>query len=132
MLVKAIKQATGLGLKDSKDIVDYSSESPIMFRKRMSLEDLKSFRELLDQTDAEFTLDDISQIRRRKLVDLGLCDKTDLIEEIVNQNIHSIFKEGVSITHLSKLLTDIYSNIDETKLRKIYESNSEKTNSKIS
>ena len=125
-LVKAIKHITGLGLKDSKDIVDESSNSPIMFRKRVSFEDLKSFREMLASTNADFKLDDISQIRTKKLVELGICDKKDLIEEIVNQNIYSIFANGFSIDNISKLLSDIYSNIEETKLRKIYESNCQK------
>ena len=131
-LVKAIKHATGLGLKDSKDIVDESSNNPVMFRKRMTFDDLKTFRELLASTDAEFTLDDLSQIRRKKLIDLGICDKSDLIEEIVNQNIYSIFADGFSIDKISKILSDIYSNIEENKLKEIYESNSKKEHGTIS
>jgi hypothetical protein len=131
-LVRAIKHATGLGLKDSKDIVDESSNNPVMFRKKMTFEDLKEFRELLANTNADFTLDDLSQLRRKKLVDLGICDKSDLIEEIISQNIYSIFVEGFSIDKISQLLTNIYSNITEDKLKEIYESNRKKEHNEVS
>lgn len=131
-LVRAIRHATGLGLIDSKKLVDESSNNPVMFGKKMSVEDLKTFWELLASTDAEFTLDDLSQIRRKKLADLGIWDKNDIIDEIVKQNIYSIFRVGVSVENISKILSDIYSNFEENKLKEIYESNSKKEHGTIS
>jgi len=119
-LVKAIKFVTGLGLKDSKDIVDESSDHPVMFRQRLTLGQLDEFRNNLSSTDAEYDLDDRERIRNKKLIDLGVCDKSDLVEELTNMNIQKVFIGGFSTNKLRDILMEAYSHIDEDKLMEIY------------
>ena len=119
-LVKAIKVATGLGLKDSKDIVDEVMHQPITFSKNMTFQELDTFKENLRNTDAEYKLDDREKMRNRKLISLGLGTKNDIIEELVDINIQNIFNNR---NNIEELLKNIYSHLDENKLKEIYESN---------
>ncbi len=120
-LVKAVKFATGLGLKISKDIVDESANYPIMFRQNLTLSQLNEFRDNLTNTDAEYYIDDLERIRNKKLIGLGICGKSDLIEELSNMDIQKILIGGFSTTKLKEILESIYSNITEEKLKEIYD-----------
>lgn len=119
-LVKIIKTFTGLGLRDSKDIVDKVVDCPTMFTMRMSLEKIKQFRSELLNTDAEFDLNDIEKIRNQKLIDLGLYEKSDLIDGIIDMDINKIISNGFSLSKMKEVLNIVYSNISEDKLKEIY------------
>lgn len=120
-LVKAIKFVTGLGLKDSKDMVDESMNHPIMFRQKLTLGQLDEFRNQLSITDAEFDLDDREKIRNKKLIDLGIYEKSDLVSELTNMDIQKVFIGGFSTTKLREIIESIYNNISEERLREIYD-----------
>jgi ribosomal protein L7/L12 len=120
-LVKAIKFVTGLGLKDSKDMVDESMNHPIMFRQKLTLGQLDEFRNQLSITDAEFDLDDREKIRNKKLIDLGIYEKSDLVSELINMDIQKVFIGGFSTTKLREIIESIYDNISEERLREIYD-----------
>lgn len=120
-LVKAIKFVTGLGLKDSKDMADESANHPIMFRQKLTLGQLDEFRNQLSITDAEFDLDDREKIRNKKLIDLGIYEKSDLVNELTNMDIQKVFIGGFSTTKLREIIESIYDNISEEKLREIYD-----------
>ena len=98
MLVKILKNHTGLGLKDSKDICDILHELP--YRPVEFLLDTpvdinpndyaKSFREELSEMGLEFDMSGGTDFERnRKLLMLGLGDKEDYVsfleENIINQ-----------------------------------------------
>lgn len=121
MLVKAIKTISGLGLKEAKDIVDESSDHPIMFRQKLTLGQLNAFRDIMESTDAVFELNDREKIRNKKLIDLGICEKSDIINELVDMDIEKIFADGFSINKLKLVLEFVYSNITEEKLREFYD-----------
>jgi hypothetical protein len=118
-LVKAVKLATGLGLKQSKDIVAHQQ---ITFLANMTFQELEKFREYLNDTNAEFELDDREKIRNRKLISLGLGTKSDIIEELVDLDIQKIFKNKTSVYSIQEILKTIYSHIEEEKIKEIYES----------
>jgi len=121
MLLKAIKIATNWGLKESKDFMDESSYSPVMFRKRMTSFELNKFKEGLSSCqNADYRLDDVERIRNRKLINLGLADKQDLVSEISELMIHLLFINNLNYEKVNEMMQDIISNIDEPKLKQIY------------
>jgi len=121
MFVKILKNHTGLGLKDSKDICDKLHELP--YRPVEFLLDppvdinpneyAKLFREELVEMGLEFDMSGGTEFERnRKLLSLGLGDKEDYVsfleEALINQ------KELLTLT-LNKLskddLKEIFDNI---------------------
>lgn len=121
MFVKILKDYTGLGLRDSKDICDILHEFP--YRPVEFLLDppadilpneyAKSFREELSEMGLEFDMSGGTDFERnRKLLVLGLGDKEDYVsflqEELINQ------KELLNLV-LNKLskddLKEIFDNI---------------------
>ncbi len=116
-LVKAIKFATGWGLKESKDFVDNSSQSnPGVFTMSMTTEELMQFRNDLSETDADYQLDDIQKIRERKIVKLGLGTREDAVNCLIDDNIDDIFSGGVSISKIENILRSIYNMVDDNKI----------------
>jgi ribosomal protein L7/L12 len=122
-LVKAIKDSTGMGLKESKDFVYDCEYNHIQsrFRKNMTRKELDKFRMSLSNTNAKYTLDDISSNRNRKLIQVGIYEKSDLIDEISNMDIHKLYESELTIQKIKDLLCDIYSNLEEEKLKEIYD-----------
>lgn len=98
MLVKLIKNYTGLGLKDSKDIcdrlhalpyrpVEFLIDPPVDI---LPTEYARSFREELSEIGLEFDMSGSTDSERnRKLLVLGLGDKEDYVsfleEAMINQ-----------------------------------------------
>lgn len=122
-LVKALKDVTGLGIRESKDIVDASCISPVMFNIKLTLAQIDRFKEGLSKCDKiQFELDDKTKIRNKKLIDLGICDVDDIIQEITDRNISNLLTEGFNTTKLRDLLCNIYSKMQEKQLKEIYES----------
>lgn len=121
MFVKILKNHTGLGLKESKEICDRLHELP--YRPVEFLLDVpvdinpndyaKSFREELSEMDLEFDMSGGTDFERnRKLLMLGLGEKEDYVsfleEAMINQ------KELLTLA-LNKLckddLKEIFDNI---------------------
>ena len=123
-LLKIVKSVTGWDLREAKEIViDETQKNSIMFRMNMLPEQLKDFRDKVTACDGvEFELDGRDRLRNRKLIELGIGDKSDVIEEIVDINIKELFTNGIDTMKIEKLLKRVYSNIDEIKIKEIYES----------
>jgi hypothetical protein len=98
MLLKILKNHTGFGLKDSKDICDRLHELP--YRPVEFLLDppvdilpneyVKSFREELSEMGLEFDMSGGTEFERnRKLLSLGIGDKEDYVsfleENLIDQ-----------------------------------------------
>jgi hypothetical protein len=92
MLLKILKNHTGLGLKDSKDICDRLHElpyRPVEFLLDPPV-DVKSFREELSEMGLEFDMSGGTEFERnRKLLSLGIGDKEDYVsfleENLIDQ-----------------------------------------------
>ena len=120
-LVKAIKEVTGMWLKAAKDFMDESSHHPVMFIKKMTESELKSFRQMLSNCDeAEFYLDDIERSRNRKLIQLGLCDDADIADDLSDLFVNEIFVGGHSIDRVRSVLQNILLEFNQDKLKEIY------------
>ena len=119
-LIKTLKITTGLGLRESKEIVDEVNNQPISFTIKLTPEQLKKFKEDLRNCDnIEYRLDDISRMRSRKLIQLGIASKQDLIEELIDYNINFVLSHNLD--EVTEFLNEIYSLIDENKLNSLYE-----------
>ena len=131
-LVKAIKFATGMGLKEAKDFIDETGTGynqtlgmigqPVMFKKYMTSIELDKFRnELSVCRGAEYDIDDREKIRNKKLIDIGIYEKGDLISELTEMSIDNLFMNGFDLQKLKELLNRIYSDLSEEKLKEIYD-----------
>jgi hypothetical protein len=127
-LVKAIlslKHLTGWGLKQSKDFVDSTDEKynkyaiarPGVLELPLTKIELESFRESLENCDKiKYELTDYSKLRNKKLIQLGLYDKTDLINELVDEDLFNILRNKDFDT-IKALLIERYSNLPENYLK---------------
>lgn len=127
-LVKAIhslRHLTGWGLKESKDFVDstdekynkYTIASPGILELPLNRIELESFREALENcTEIQYELTDYSQLRHKKLIQLGLYEKTDLINELVEEDLFHILRNKDFDT-IKALLIERYSNLPESYLK---------------
>ena len=90
--MKSVKSITGLGLYDSKNIVDAILSQPQVIKAWKTNEEVIELKKLLDGCDkCKYILTDIQHIRHLKLIGLGT--KEDLLEEIINQDLQSIFSK---------------------------------------
>ena len=121
MLVKILKNHTGLGLKDSKDICDKLHELP--YRPVEFLLDTpvdinpneyaKSFKEELSEMGLEFDMSGGTDFERnRKLLMLGLGDKEDYVSFLEENLIDQKELLNLVLNKLSKDdLKEIFDNI---------------------
>lgn len=121
MLVKILKNHTGLGLKDSKDICDRLHELP--YRPVEFLLDTpvdinpneyaKSFKEELSEMGLEFDMSGGTDFERnRKLLMLGLGDKEDYVSFLEENLIDQKELLNLVLNKLSKDdLKEIFDNI---------------------
>lgn len=117
-LVKAIKSATKLGLKEAKDIADFvSNNDAAIFKRRMTIDELNTFKRDLSVCNASYYLND--DIRNRKMIKLGIYDKSDLVEEISNIAIFNVC--GKDYETVKSFFNDILSNFNEEQLKQIYD-----------
>lgn len=127
-LVKAIhnlRHVTGWGLKESKDFVDstdpkynpYVTSSPGLLELNLLKSEIDEFRKDLQSCEQiEFELNDYSQLRNRKLIDLGLYDKSELVSELVEEDLFEILR-GSDIHKIREILIDRYQNLPEEYLK---------------
>ena len=116
-LVKSVKSITGLGLYDSKSIVDAILSQPQVIKAWKTNEEVIELKKLLDGCDkCKYILTDIQHIRHLKLIELGLGTKEDLLEEIINQDLQSIFSK-LDYNDLRALLENRYKFIPEEELK---------------
>jgi hypothetical protein len=124
-LIKAIhslRHVTSWGLRESKDFVDstdpkFSHAMSGILELNLLKSEVDQFRELLDACiDIEYELNDPSQLRNRKLIDLGLYDKSDLINELVDEDLFEILRDR-DINKIREILIDRYQNLPEKYLK---------------
>jgi len=119
-LVKLIKDITGYGLKDSKEIVDRSAFHPQFIKVMLSSDEITRAKKQLSECDQlEYTMTDVQTIRNRKLIELGIADKNDLVNELVDQDINQIYINKYDLEMVRELLIERYKNISETEIKKI-------------
>jgi len=109
-------------LKDTKDIIDEVVNNPIMFRKYMTIEEMDIFRNRLSLCSGavdEFA--DIEKIITKKLIQLGIGDKSDIAEELSEMSLDSLLMNGFNTDKLKQIFNKIYSELSEEKLREIYD-----------
>lgn len=119
-LVKAIKTFTGLGLKEAKDFIDETVHQPVMFRKRATIEQISKFKQDLKENNAQYQFNDIEISRSRKLIEIGVYTKDEIIEEICLINIQDLMISGFSVEKINEILKRAYSEINQDKLKEIY------------
>ena len=119
-LIKIIKEITSLGLMESKDIVDNSLGSIQIIKFHYQDSGINSLRNSLDNcADLKYTLTSLNQIRNRKLIELGIFNKDDLISEIIESDVYHIFQSRCNLEEIKKLLSDRYNLLNTEDLKTI-------------
>jgi hypothetical protein len=112
-LVKAVKYAFNLGLKETKDLID---NAPIVLSTRITHSDLKSFKDGLASTDAQYDLRDSQHHRNKKMIDLGICETSDISDELVRAYTSKI----ILTKDYRGVLNEIFDKLDKETIEKIY------------
>lgn len=127
-LVKAIhglRHLTGWGLREAKDFVDSTDENynkyaiarPGMLELTLTQDEYRQFKSALDLCDEiVYELTDVSHQRNKKLIQLGFYEKSDLINELVEQDLFDILRNKDFETARS-LLIERYTNLPESYLK---------------
>ena len=124
LMVKAVKWFTGLGLRESKDIIDMVDKIPQIIKKYATTEEIIELRkDLSTNSECLYTIDTVSESRNKKLIELGLGTKQDYIDDLVEKDLHTLISKRFDYNELKKVLTERYSLISKENLEKIYESN---------
>jgi DNA-directed RNA polymerase subunit F len=119
-LVKAIKEFTYFGLLEAKNLVDAMSSYPQVIKAHRTKEEIDKLKQSLVYCDGcKFDLVDIEQMRNRKLIELGLGDINDLIEEVVEQDTLDLLSKSFSYHDVKSFLTERYKLISEENLKQI-------------
>lgn len=117
-LVKSIKKLTELGLRESKDIVDSSEVTSQVIKTWTTQKGLFDLRvELNSCVDLQYTLSDIQDNRHKKLIELGLGTKDDLIELLIESDIHEFHMSSYESKKV--LLRQRYELISEKNLKNL-------------
>jgi len=119
-LVKSVKKFTNLGLKEAKDIVDNVTHIPQVIKVWATNQEILELKnELSICEELSYLLTDIQQNRNRKLIELGLGTKEDLVEELVERDIYELISNKFNYEQLRNFLSKRYDSITETELKKI-------------
>ena len=119
-LIKAIKDFTNFGLREAKDLMDNMDNYPQVIKAYRTKEQIQKFKDQLQSCDrCEFNIEDIQQLRNRKLIQLGLGNIDDIIEEIAEQDTMNLLSKSFSYHEIKGLLTERYKLIDVENLKQI-------------
>jgi hypothetical protein len=119
-LVKSIKKFTNLGLREAKGIVDNVTHIPQVIKVWATNQEILELKnELSICEELSYLLTDIQQNRNRKLIELGLGTKEDLVEELVERDIYELISNKFNYEQLRELLSERYDSITEIELKKI-------------
>lgn len=135
-LIKAIKSVTDWGLKDCKDFVDstdtrYQQQFSANRIGRVGLIDLKITKDELNLFESAlrkcegivFELDGKSKIRNRKLIELGLYEKDELVNELIEDDMYKIISSDID--SIRKILADRYRQLPEDYIKEKLRINNE-------
>ena len=117
-LVKSIKTFTGLGLKESKDIIDNSELNPQTIKLNTNSKDLAELKIALSFCEnLNYTLSDIQDNRHKKLIELGLGTKEDFVELLIENDIYNLYNNNHE--KIKDLLRKRYDLISEKNLKNL-------------
>jgi ribosomal protein L7/L12 len=118
-LVKAVKYITGFGLKESKELVDNLIDNPQIIKFAASNDDAKRIRKyLMDCDGLEFTMTDLETIRDKKLLQLGIAEHKDYVEELAEQDLIEIYNCKFDPNIIKDILIKRYQKFTEEQLKK--------------
>jgi hypothetical protein len=112
-LIKAVKYAFNLGLIETKNLID---NPPIVLSTKISHSDLKSFKDRLDLTDAQYELRDTQHHRIKKMIDLGIFETSEISDELVRDYVAKI----ILTRDYKAVLNEIFAQLDKDTIEKIY------------
>ena len=121
-LVKTIKDFTGEGLKWSKELMDNLNNGiAISITSYKSQEDLNRMKINMMDVDCKYTIDDASYLRNKKLFQLGIYDKSDVVDALVEHDINLLYNSNgrIPLETLKEVLSSRYSLISEDDMKKI-------------
>lgn len=120
-LVKAIKIFSGMGLKESKEVVDKVSMGfEQVIKARPTKSEISAAKGLLSECEGcVWRLNDLEQIRNRKLIDLGMGTREDLVEYLVEKDLFEILESDKSYDTIYQILKSRYDHLSENTLNKI-------------
>lgn len=116
-LVKHLKDMTGLSLRESKELVDSCQLHPQIIKINLSIKEIPLYKYLLKGCNVEFDMDDITSLRNKKLISLGLADEGEVLNELIEQDLFDILANRNNLDYLRDLLKSRYSLIPEEKLK---------------
>lgn len=126
-LVKIIKNITGYSLRDSKDIVDKTSVCPQIIKFPATIDDVRDIKKSLIENcpGCDFKIDDKSYLRDRKLLQLGIGEKSDYLEELIEQDISYFHFNSFEPEKIRQLLLKRYQFLTQEEIQNQinYESN---------
>lgn len=123
--IHSLRSLTGWTLMESKDFVDSTDEKyknnfiigPRLLELDVTKEEYDQFKSDLELCDEiVYELTDAAQLRNKKLIQLGFYEKSDLIEEMVEQDLYDVLRHKDFGTARS-LLIERYSNLPEEYLK---------------
>jgi hypothetical protein len=100
--------------------MDNIDNYPQVIKAYRTKEQIQKFKDQLQSCDrCEFNIEDIQQLRNRKLIQLGLGNIDDIIEEIAEQDTMNLLSKSFSYHEIKGLLTERYKLIDVENLKQI-------------
>ena len=138
VLVKVIKECTGLGLKDSKEILDLFNTGVLNCIK-IAVQNAKEFQFKLNETDWIFKIENTKSKRISKLLELGLGDIDDKVENIAEflskeiisrlDNPSNRYKApSANYIVYNEFFIDLISKLDSEQIEKLYRKEKSETN----
>jgi hypothetical protein len=119
-LVKAIKEFTYYGLFEAKSLTDNINLHQQVIKAYRTKKEIDTFKEkLLNCEGCRFDLVDIEQMRNRKLIELGIGDINDLVEELAEQDTFELLSKKISYHDVKSFLAERYKLISEENLKQI-------------
>ena len=110
-LVKAIKELTNLGLVESKQLTD---DIPFRFQFFADKNKIVNFENTIRGTVVDYELSSIADNRHNKLIELGVGEKSDFVEYMVDKIYVNSFRED-----FRTYLTSVLECLDEDKLKEM-------------
>ena len=116
-VVKVIKSMSGLGLKSSKDLADECSHHPVRLDIYIKPELISEYRVSLTEAGCTFRLDGLDRIRNKKLMDLGIFDREDMVTEL---SLMMSEKAIMGRSYVENKFIKLLSYLSEEQLKQIY------------
>lgn len=123
--IYALRHVTGFGLKEAKDFVDstdekfskYAIAKPAVLELPLTKVELDDLRKSLDNCeDILYELTDFSQLRAKKLIQLGLYERDEIVKLLVEEDLFQVLRQK-DFDSIRELLFERYSNLPENYIK---------------